>query len=184
MIKKARPDARVAIFWHIPWPNAEAFGICPWQAELVDGLLGADVIGFHIQSHCNNFLETVDRVLEARTDWEQFSIRRGGHLSLVRPFPISVAWDEHTTDEARYRGERPGSNNKPMIVRDSSAQPRRVVSPETEDSPLHRELGIDGNRILLGVDRMDYTKGIVERLLAVEHLLEEHPWYLEKIVFV
>jgi trehalose-6-phosphate synthase len=184
MIKKARPDARVAIFWHIPWPNAEAFGICPWQAELVDGLLGADVIGFHIQSHCNNFLETVDRVLEARTDWEQFSIQRGGHLSLVRPFPISVAWDEHATDEARYRGERPGSNSKPMIVRDSAVQARNIVSHETEDSSLHRELGIDGNRILLGVDRMDYTKGIVERLLAIEHLLEEHPWYLEKIVFV
>ena len=72
MIKKARPDARIAIFWHIPWPNAEAFGICPWQAELLDGLLGADIIGFHIQSHCNNFLETVDRVLESRTDLGAF----------------------------------------------------------------------------------------------------------------
>ncbi|HTJ30045.1 MAG TPA: trehalose-6-phosphate synthase, partial [Acidobacteriaceae bacterium] len=98
MIKKARPDARVAIFWHIPWPNAESFGICPYQAELVDGLLGADILGFHIQSHCNNFLETVDRALEARTDWENFSIRRGGHLSLVRPYPISVAWDEQPSD--------------------------------------------------------------------------------------
>jgi trehalose-6-phosphate synthase len=184
MIKKARPDARVAIFWHIPWPNAEAFGICPWQAELVDGLLGADVIGFHIQSHCNNFFETVDRVLEARTDWEQFSIRRGGHLTLVRPFPISVAWDEHATDEARYRGERPGSNSKPATVRDSLVQTDSIVPPEIEYSPLHRELGIEGRQILLGVDRMDYTKGIVERLLAVEHLLDEHPWYLEKIVFV
>ena len=56
MIKEARPDARVAIFWHIPWPNPEVFGICPWQRELIDGMLGADLIGFHIQSHCNNFL--------------------------------------------------------------------------------------------------------------------------------
>jgi len=187
MIKKARPDARVAIFWHIPWPNAEAFGICPWQAELVDGLLGADVIGFHIQSHCNNFLETVDRVLEARTDWEQFSIRRGGHLSLVRPFPISVAWDEHATDEARYRGDRPGSNNRPVIVRNSAAQGAQNDSngdAGSAYSSLHRELNIEGKQMLLGVDRMDYTKGIVERLLAVEYLLEEHPWYLEKIVFV
>ncbi len=61
MIKAVRPDARVAIFWHIPWPNPEAFGICPWQDELLDGLLGADLIGFHIQAHCNNFLDTVDR---------------------------------------------------------------------------------------------------------------------------
>ena len=81
----------MAIFWHIPWPNPEAFGICPWQRELLDGLLGADLIGFHIQSHCNNFLETVDRALESRIDWEHFAVNRHGHLTLVRPFPISVA---------------------------------------------------------------------------------------------
>ena len=72
MIKQKRPDARVAIFWHIPWPNPEAFGICPWQRELVDGLLGADLIGFHIQAHCTNFLQTVDRTLESRIDWDHF----------------------------------------------------------------------------------------------------------------
>ena len=185
MIKEARPDARVAIFWHIPWPNAEAFGICPWQAELVDGLLGADILGFHIQSHCNNFLETVDRVLEARTDWEQFSIRRRGHLSLVRPFPISVAWDEHTAETSSYRGERPGFNGVPGLVEDPLGMDigdQDVV--EIMHGPLHRELGIEGQHLLLGVDRMDYTKGIVERLLAVEYLLQEHPWYLEKIAFV
>jgi trehalose-6-phosphate synthase len=182
MIKKARPDARVAIFWHIPWPNAEAFGICPWQAELVDGLLGADVLGFHIQSHCNNFLETVDRALEARTDWEHFSIRRGGHLSLVRPFPISVAWDEHDTNDSGYKGDRPGSIGRPEIVK-SLPQPEPVEEFEVGSGPLHRELGIEGKHLLLGVDRMDYTKGIVERMLAVESLLDEHPWYLEKIVF-
>jgi len=185
MIKEARPDARVAIFWHIPWPNAEAFGICPWQSELIDGLLGADILGFHIQSHCNNFLETVDRVLEARTDWEHFSIRRGGHLSLVRPFPISVAWDEHIAENSGYRGVRPGFAGGPAIVR-ASAQLGEEDSRTTDitHTPLHRELGIEGMHLLLGVDRMDYTKGIVERLLAVEYLLEEHPWYLEKIVFV
>ena len=185
MIKEARPDARVAIFWHIPWPNAEAFGICPWQAELVDGLLGADILGFHIQSHCNNFLETVDRVLEARTDWEQFSIRRRGHLSLVRPFPISVAWDEHTAETSTYRGERPGFSSVPDLVEDSSGMDiGDQDAVEIMHGPLHRELGIEGQHLLLGVDRMDYTKGIVERLLAVEYLLEEHPWYLEKIAFV
>src|SRR5208282_2717687 len=83
MIQEARPDARVAIFWHIPWPNPEAFGICPWQAELLDGLLGADLVGFHLQSHCNNFMDTVGRVLEAKTDRENFSVRRHGHLTAV-----------------------------------------------------------------------------------------------------
>ena len=81
LVKAARPDARVAIFWHIPWPNPEAFGICPWQAELLDGLLGADLIGFHIPLHCNNFLSTVDRVLESRTDREHMTVLRNGHLT-------------------------------------------------------------------------------------------------------
>ena len=94
MIKEARPDARVAIFWHIPWPNAEAFRICPWQRELLDGLLGADLIGFHIQAHCNNFLETVDHALESRIEWERFAVNRNGQTTLVRPFPISVDFRE------------------------------------------------------------------------------------------
>ena len=185
MIKKARPDARVAIFWHIPWPNAEAFGICPWQSELVDGLLGADILGFHIQSHCNNFLETVDRVVESRTDWEQFSIRRRGHLSLVRPFPISVAWDEHSLEESRFRGDRPGVPGGLTIVGDGVLEAAfENGAADVLHGPLHKELGVVGLHLLLGVDRMDYTKGILERMLAVEYLLEEHPWYLEKIVFV
>ena len=87
LIKEKRPEARVAIFWHIPWPNPEAFDISPWRREVVDGLLGADLIGFHIQSHCNNFLHTVDRVVESRVDWEHFSVRRLDHLTLVRPLP-------------------------------------------------------------------------------------------------
>ncbi len=160
MIKRLRPDARVAIFWHIPWPNADAFAICPWQVEIVDGLVAADVIGFHLQSHCNNFLDTVDHVLEARTDWEHFSIRRKGHHSSVRPYPISVAWDEHEP-----------SNES-------------VIDAEIETEKLLRDLGIENQQLLLGVDRMDYTKGIVERLLAFEHLLTECPWYIEQIALV
>ena len=183
MIKKARPDARVAIFWHIPWPNAESFGICPWQAELVDGLLGADLIGFHIQSHCNNFLETVDRALEARTDWEQFSIRRHGHLSLVRPFPISVAWDEHNAGIDSDEEQRFGTMGRAEMHEDAETI-HLARTAERNQSRLHRELGIEGMQLMVGVDRMDYTKGIVERLLAIEHLLEEHPWYQEKVVFV
>src|SRR6202007_1004676 len=97
LIKQRRPDARVAIFWHIPWPNPEAFGICPWQRELLDGLLGADLVGFHIQSHCNNFLETVNQALESRIEWERFAVKRHGQTTLVRPFPISVDFRENTT---------------------------------------------------------------------------------------
>ncbi len=156
MIKNARPDARVAIFWHIPWPNPEAFGICPWQAELIDGLLGADLIGFHIPLHCNNFLDTVDRVLESRTDREHMTARRGGHVTAVRPYPISVAFD--------------GSND------------RLVAGPTLEE--LMRPCGTQAARVILGVDRMDYTKGIVERLMAFERLLEEHPWHRERVTLI
>jgi trehalose-6-phosphate synthase len=193
IIKQTRPDVRVAIFWHIPWPNPEAFGICPWQGELLNGLLGADVIGFHLQSHCNNFLATVDRTLEARTDWEHFSIQRNGHRSIVRPYPISVAWNEHDTSVTPSLSVGPTAAVKEAFIRldlseDSTtwkdAADAATTGPSQAASSAHRELGIEGMRLLLGVDRLDYTKGIVERLLAIEHLLQEHPWYEEQIVFV
>jgi trehalose 6-phosphate synthase len=157
LVKAARPDARVAIFWHIPWPNPEAFGICPWQAKLLDGLLGADLIGFHIPLHCNNFLSTVDRVLESRTDREHMTARRDGHTSAVRPYPVSVAFD----------GSKPE---------------RKTPRPTREE--LLKKFGLRAETIVVGVDRMDYTKGIVERLVAIEHLLDEHPWYLERLTMV
>src|SRR5579863_9764204 len=106
MVKDARPDARVAIFWHIPWPNPEMIGICPWQKDVVDGLLGADLIGFHIQTHCNNFLETVDHAVEALTDWDSFAVNRHGHVTRVRPDPISVAFpDNSPADDEETRNE-------------------------------------------------------------------------------
>ena len=104
LIKDQRPDAKVAIFWHIPWPNPESFGICPWQKELLSGMLGADLIGFHTQYHCNNFLETVNNTLESRVIWENFSVKIGNQFTLVKPFPISIAFtlkDYDNSDGAR-----------------------------------------------------------------------------------
>jgi trehalose-6-phosphate synthase len=160
MIKEARPDARVAIFWHIPWPNPEAFGICPWQRELVDGLLGADLIGFHIQSHCNNFLETVDRAVEAITEWDRFAVNRQGHVTRVRPYPISVAFTEPPQDE------EPGP------------------SSGSERAALCEELGIEATLLGVGVDRVDYTKGILERFSGIERFLELNPSYQRRFSFV
>ena len=161
LIKLHRPDARVAIFWHIPWPNPEAFGICPWQRQLVDGLLGADLIGFHVQAHCNNFLETVDRVLESRVNWEHFSVMRHEHRSVVRPFPISV--------------DMP--SNESLV--------RNAATSYMERGSLLRSVGGDEARFLgIGVDRVDYTKGILERFLAVERFLEKYPAYQRKFTFV
>jgi trehalose-6-phosphate synthase len=154
LIKRERPDARVALFWHIPWPNAEAFGICPWQNELLLGMLGADLIGFHTQYYCNNFLETAERAIEARIEWEQFSVTRGQHTTLVKPFPISVA-------------------------------PEFVPNPPTvtrED--LLRELGISCEFLGVGVERLDYTKGLPERIRAVGRFFELNPEYRERLVFV
>jgi trehalose-6-phosphate synthase len=160
MVKDIRPDARVAIFWHIPWPNAEVFGICPWQRELIDGLLGADLIGFHIQSHCNNFLETVDRALEALTEWDRFAVNRQGHVTRVRPYPISVAFPENV----RVRGDS------------ANAGALRAA--------LCAEMGIEASLLGVGVDRVDYTKGILERFRALERFFELNPNYQQRFSFV
>jgi trehalose-6-phosphate synthase len=160
MIKEARPDARVAIFWHIPWPNPEVFGICPYQRELMDGLLGADLVGFHTQSHCNNFLETVDRAVEALTEWDRFAVNRQGHVTLVRPYPISVAFQEPTlaANESRNSGG--------------------------ERAALCAELGIEASLLGIGVDRVDYTKGILERFRGIERFFEVNPAYQRRFSFI
>ena len=159
LIKEKRPEARVAIFWHIPWPTPEAFDISPWRRELVEGLLGADLIGFHIQSHCNNFLQTVDRVVESRVDWEHFSVRRLDHLTLVRPFPISVDFTD-------------------------VQPPESTPDSYSERSTLLKALGVEATFMGVGVDRVDYTKGILERFLAIERFLEKYPSYQGQFTFV
>jgi len=160
MVKEARPDARIAIFWHIPWPNPEVFGICPWQREVVDGLLGADLIGFHTQTHCNNFLATVDRALEALTEWDRFAVNRQGHVTLVRPYPISVAFPESTAEKTEWK------------------------SSGEERAALMEELGVEASLLGIGVDRVDYTKGILERFRGIERFLEIHPEYQGRFSFV
>ena len=157
MIKQKRPEAHVAIFWHIPWPNPEAFGICPWQRELLDGLLAADLVGFQVQAHCNNFLETADRIVESRINWENFTVQRLGHSTTVRPFPISV----DTPDAAD-------------VAESASATRSRLL----------KSLDVDALFLGIGIDRMDYTKGILERFLAVERFLDKYPRYQGQFTFV
>ena len=154
LIKARRPDARVAIFWHIPWPNFEAFGICPWQREILVGMLGADIIGFHTQYHCNNFLESVDRTLEARIDGERFAVVRGDHATYVKPYPISVATE-------------------------FVEQPREVTR-----AALLEELGQSVEFFGVGVERLDYTKGLPERFRALQRFFERYPEYRERVSFV
>ena len=160
LIKAKRPDAKVAIFWHIPWPNPEAFGICPWQKELLTGLLGADLVGFHIQFHCNNFLETVDRTLESRIDRETFAINRLGHTTWVKPFPISVAFP--------------------------AGPPEPAQSPDVQQlkNELFRRLRVRASYLGVGVDRLDYTKGLLERFRALERFFDNYPSYRGRLTFV
>jgi len=153
------PRATIISFWHIPWPNPESFSICPWRARLLDGLLGSTILGFHTQFHCRNFLETVDRFIESRIEYEGSTVSYGGHRTSIEPYPISIQWPpppqflELTVEECR----------------------RRVL--ERERLPQDTLLGI-------GVDRMDYTKGIIERFNAIERMLELHPEWLGHFVFV
>ena len=159
MIRERLPKATIIVFWHIPWPNAERFGICPWRDEILDGLLGASIVGFHTQLHCNNFLEAVDTYLEARIDRENDAVVRGGLSSLVRPYPISIAWPD------------------PWV-------PEQLPVDQCRDSVL-KELGLDSKvRLGVGVDRLDYTKGIEERFRAVDEMMRTCPEFRGTFTFV
>ena len=159
MIRERLPGATVVTFWHIPWPNAEAFGICPWRDEILTGLLGSSIIGFHTQYHCNNFFDTVDRFLECRIDRGQSTVAMAGDVSLVRPYPISIEWPP-----------KPLERQAP-VAECRAAVRRRLGLPETV------KLGV-------GVERFDYTKGILDRFRAVGALLEHHPEWRGRFVFV
>ena len=159
MIRERLPRATIITFWHIPWPNAERFSICPWREEIVDGLLGSSIVGFHTQAHCNHFLETVDSALEARIDRTDNAVIRQGGRTLVRPYPISVEWPLRWTEAVP-----------------DAAECRRQVFEELDLS--------DETILAVGVDRLDYTKGIEERIEAVERLLERRPALIGRFVFV
>lgn len=159
MIRKALPKATIITFWHIPWPNPESFGICPWREELLTGMLGSTILGFHTPYHCKNFLETVDRYLETRIEHESSTISRRGQLTMVESYPISIQWPP------------PWQGLLPPVE-----QTRAEILMEL-DLPADQLLGI-------GVDRMDYTKGILERFNAVERMLELHPELVGRFSFI
>jgi trehalose-6-phosphate synthase len=159
MIRDRLPDATIITFWHIPWPNPEAFAICPWRVDLLEGLLGSSIIGFHTQFHCNNFLDTVDRLIEARVDRESFTISRRGQSTAVHRYPISIQWPP-----------------EPLATASSVPDARRAA---------RERLGLPANHLLgVGIDRLDYTKGIVERFNAVARLLETEPRWIGRFTFV
>jgi trehalose 6-phosphate synthase/phosphatase len=154
LVRNLAPHVTTSLFWHIPWPNSEVVGICPWKEGILEGMLGADIVGFHTRQYCLNFLDTVQRYLECRVDLESMSVTHGGHRTLVRPYPISVEW------------------------------PYPAAS-RVDGTALRESMGIAAEvHVSLGVDRADYTKGLLERVAAVERLLEENPSLVGRYVFV
>lgn len=159
LIRDRLPTATIIMFWHIPWANAESFGICPWRQEILEGLLGSSILGFHTRVHCNNFIDSVDRILEARIDRNSSTVSYGGKMTAVNPYPISIEWP--------LQGLR---NQQPV--------------PECR-TKLRDMYGMPSDRFVgLGVERLDYTKGILERFMAVERLLELQPEWIGKFTFV
>jgi trehalose 6-phosphate synthase len=158
-LKEARPDLVVGQFWHIPWPNPEAFRICSWREEILDGLLANDLLGFQLRYHADNFLATCDREIDSHTDQDRTSVTRKGHRTRVHPFPIGVDFDAASADS---------------------------VGPKVREiaGRLSKEYRLDGLAVIAGVDRVDYTKGIPERLLAISRFLEKYPDYRKRCVFV
>ncbi|KFG66856.1 trehalose-6-phosphate synthase [Microvirga sp. BSC39] len=159
LIRDRLPQATIVTFWHIPWPNAETFGICPWREEIIDGLLGSSILGFHTQAHCNNFLDSVDSYVESRIDRERDSVFFGGEETLIRPYPISIEWPPTAME-----GQKPVE------------ECRRIVR-ERLGLPPDMRLGV-------GIERFDYTKGIIDRMQAIDALLTEHPEWHGNFAFV
>lgn len=159
IVKEKRPDIVTAHFWHIPWPNPEAFRICPWKEEILEGLLANDIIGFHTRYNCNNFLDTIDQTLEAKTDRDMYSVSYKGSTTLVKPFPIGV--------DFKYISDM---SNTPEI--------------EMEMLQIRRKYNLKDKIVGVGVERIDYTKGIPERLKAIDRFLEKYPEYQGRFVFI
>ena len=159
LIKKQNSSLTVGQFWHIPWPMYEVFRTCPWQKEILEGMLGNDLLGFHVQSFCNNFLETVEHALEAGIDREKSAIIRGNNTTVVEPFPISVDFD-------------------------ALSQEAETEEVQREMENLRSEFDLKDKYIGIGMDRMDYTKGIPERLQALDQFFAEYPEYKGKVVFI
>jgi trehalose 6-phosphate synthase len=159
MIREKLPQATIITFWHIPWPNPEAFGICPWREELLSGLLGSSILGFHIRFHCNNFVDTVDRFLEARIERENLTISHGGKITAIKTYPIAIEWP------LRWL-----ATQKP--IEECREHVRQIY-------------GLSPDRLIgVGVDRLDYTKGILERFTAIERLLEMEPTWIGRFTFI
>jgi trehalose 6-phosphate synthase len=159
LVRAKIPKATVALFWHIPWPNSETFGVCPWKREMLLHMLSADILGFHTRYHCQNFLDTVDRFVECQIDREHMTVTLQGRVCRVAAYPISIEWPPrwlaHMPDVAACR---------------AAVRERHGLAPDAV--------------IGLGIERWDFTKGILERFQALEALLERNPRHRGRITLL
>ncbi|TPI40298.1 trehalose-6-phosphate synthase [Mesorhizobium sp. B3-1-9] len=159
MIRERLPEAIVITFWHIPWPNSEVFSICPWRERILDGLLGSSIVGFHTQFHANNFTESVDRFMESRIERADAAISYGGQVTLVHSYPISIEWPVELL------------KTLPTVEECRARVRKRFRIPA-------------GAKLCVGVERLDYTKGILDRFHALEELFIRHPETVGNVVFL
>ncbi len=157
MIRERRPDLPIGIFWHVPFPPVELFRVFPWRRELLNGMLGSDLIGFHTTQYAKHFSDSCERVLGAEVDHARGEIRYQSRTIRVGAFPlgIPVEYFEGIANSSR--------------TQERASRIRRA---------LHSEI------VVLGVDRLDYTKGILERLLGFERFLEQNPAYHKRVALV
>jgi trehalose 6-phosphate synthase len=154
IVREARPDAVIGHFWHIPWPAMEVYRILPWSRELLRGMLGCDLIGFHVEEYVENFIESARVLLGAevsgnRIYWE-------GHATRVEAHPIGIEVDRF----------------------------KRMASSEDVQEQVDTLRGrFNTEHVVIGIDRLDYTKGVISRLLAFEQFLQENPAYHGKVTF-
>ena len=159
ILRSRLPLSTVVAFWHIPWPCPRVFKVCPWSHEVLDGLLGSDIVGFQTREDCDNFLDTIESTLQAHIDRGQNVVTFRGHSTQVRAYPVGVEWAN------------------PFVRHTPAAEACRARVCHDLQLPA-------GVRVGVGVDRLDYTKGINEKFLAIERLLEMHPEFRGRFVFV
>jgi trehalose 6-phosphate synthase len=159
LIRSRRPDISLAHFWHIPWPPIDIFRLAPQANYLLRGLLANDLMGFHLPGFSDNFLRCARRIAGATVDWEARTATLNGHTCHVESFPISI-----DVDQFRAAASAPG-------VEEQMERLRERYAPA-------------GGFIGVGVDRMDYSKGLPEKFKAIEMLLERYPEFRERFTFI
>ena len=159
LLKEMNPGIRIAQFWHIPWPSWETFRVFPWAEDLLKGLLSSDLVAFHTPGYCRNFLESAEHCVGAHVDYEHEEIVSGDQSTHVRAIPLGVDVEQ--------------------ITRDGQEE-----DVEEKMEKFKTTLDLGGKLVGIGLEREDYTKGIPERLEALDRFFLKYPEYRGRVVFI